>query len=150
MNYESAKFGSAVGSFSESAVSGMYDFTRCQRPDGSFYGTSGKCKKGTQSAAASESTEEKQLMKKAAELYGKEMKARQLQDDVAAKKYMREHIAVVNKLNEIAEKKKTTANTQKIVLQRLYDRMDDAVTIREQQRISQAISDLQKKMRGAG
>lgn len=28
-----------------------YDFTRCVRPDGSSYGTRGKCKKGTESAA---------------------------------------------------------------------------------------------------
>lgn len=28
-----------------------YDFARCQRPDGSFYGTRGKCRKGTESSA---------------------------------------------------------------------------------------------------
>jgi hypothetical protein len=28
-----------------------YDFTRCIRPDGSTYGTSGKCRKGTEGAA---------------------------------------------------------------------------------------------------
>lgn len=31
---------------------GTHDFTRCQRPDGSAYGTRGKCRKGTESAAA--------------------------------------------------------------------------------------------------
>jgi hypothetical protein len=25
-----------------------YDFTRCVRPDGSFYGTDGRCRKGTE------------------------------------------------------------------------------------------------------
>jgi len=29
-----------------------YDFTRCMRPDGSFYGTRGKCKKGSEAGAA--------------------------------------------------------------------------------------------------
>ncbi len=28
-----------------------YDFARCQRPDGSFYGTSGQCRKGKESGA---------------------------------------------------------------------------------------------------
>jgi len=34
-------------SFSEA-----YDFARCQRPDGSFYGTGGQCRKGTEAGAA--------------------------------------------------------------------------------------------------
>jgi hypothetical protein len=29
-----------------------YDFTRCMRPDGTFYGTRGKCKKGSEAGAA--------------------------------------------------------------------------------------------------
>lgn len=29
-----------------------YDFARCQRPDGSFYGTSGQCRKGTKTSDA--------------------------------------------------------------------------------------------------
>lgn len=39
-----------VVEFSESAEE-QFDFTRCQRPDGSFYGTRGKCKKGSQTGA---------------------------------------------------------------------------------------------------
>jgi hypothetical protein len=35
--------------FSEDTES--YDFTTCQRPDGSFYGTSGQCRKGKESSA---------------------------------------------------------------------------------------------------
>lgn len=31
-----------------------YDFTRCMRPDGSHYGTRGKCKKGTEAGAKEE------------------------------------------------------------------------------------------------
>jgi hypothetical protein len=38
------------GSFDESAQS-TWDFTRCQRPDGSFYGTAGKCRKGDETGA---------------------------------------------------------------------------------------------------
>ena len=37
---------SAFESFSESALE-VLDFARCQRPDGSYYGTSGQCRKGT-------------------------------------------------------------------------------------------------------
>ena len=36
---------SAFEDFSESALEAL-DFARCQRPDGSFYGTSGQCRKG--------------------------------------------------------------------------------------------------------
>ncbi len=40
---------------------GEYDFARCQRPDGSFYGTSGTCRKGVQVGP-----KEKAALKKAA------------------------------------------------------------------------------------
>ena len=36
-----------VGSFNETAQE-VWDFVRCQRPDGSHYGTAGKCRKGTE------------------------------------------------------------------------------------------------------
>jgi len=41
---------SAYESFSESAQDAL-DFARCQRPDGSFYGTSGQCRKGSPAEA---------------------------------------------------------------------------------------------------
>ena len=41
---------SAFESFSESAQDAL-DFARCQRPDGSFYGTGGQCRMGTESGA---------------------------------------------------------------------------------------------------
>jgi hypothetical protein len=31
-------------------LEGYYDFTRCERPDGSAYGTKGQCKSGTPKA----------------------------------------------------------------------------------------------------
>lgn len=43
--------------FVEEAVTTLlssYDFTRCVRPDGSSYGTGGKCRKGTESAKQAE------------------------------------------------------------------------------------------------
>jgi tRNA A-37 threonylcarbamoyl transferase component Bud32 len=39
------------GSFNESAQE-FWDFTRCQRPDGTHYGTGGKCRKGTEAPYA--------------------------------------------------------------------------------------------------
>jgi hypothetical protein len=41
---------SAFESFSESAQDAL-DFARCQRPDGSFYGTGGQCRKGSPAGA---------------------------------------------------------------------------------------------------
>ena len=41
---------SAFENFSEDALEAL-DFARCQRPDGSFYGTSGVCRKGTETGA---------------------------------------------------------------------------------------------------
>jgi len=41
---------SAFESFGESAQDAL-DFARCQRPDGSFYGTSGQCRKGSPTGA---------------------------------------------------------------------------------------------------
>ena len=41
------------GSFNEHAMA-VWDFARCQRPDGSIYGTGGKCRKGTEIGAESE------------------------------------------------------------------------------------------------
>lgn len=35
------------GTFSQSALD-LWDFVRCQRPNGSFYGTKGQCRKGTE------------------------------------------------------------------------------------------------------
>lgn len=38
---------STVGSFSERALK-AWDYARCQRPDGTVYGTAGRCKKGVE------------------------------------------------------------------------------------------------------
>jgi hypothetical protein len=39
------------GSFSEAALKDFYDFTRCVRPNGTVYGTGGKCRKGVEQKA---------------------------------------------------------------------------------------------------
>jgi hypothetical protein len=41
-----------------------YDFTRCQRPDGSYYGTSGQCRKGAQVGAKEKEASKKKSAKK--------------------------------------------------------------------------------------
>ena len=41
---------SAYENFSEEALEAL-DFARCQRPDGSFYGTGGTCRKGSPAGA---------------------------------------------------------------------------------------------------
>lgn len=46
---------SAFDNFSEEAQE-VLDFARCQRPDGSFYGTSGQCRKGTPTGDQKEPT----------------------------------------------------------------------------------------------
>ena len=48
MNNTFGKFSeSAIVDFSEEMAE-RFDFTRCQRPDGTFYGTGGQCRKGAQ------------------------------------------------------------------------------------------------------
>jgi hypothetical protein len=42
---------SAFENFDEGVMDAVYDFARCQRPDGSFYGTGGQCRKGSQTGA---------------------------------------------------------------------------------------------------
>ena len=43
--YQNALAGKEGADFAEGD---SYDFTRCVRPDGSFYGTDGRCRKGTE------------------------------------------------------------------------------------------------------
>jgi hypothetical protein len=38
----------------EFSENGIYDFTRCMRPDGTFYGTRGRCREGTEAGAKEE------------------------------------------------------------------------------------------------
>jgi len=71
-------------SFSEA-----YDFARCQRPDGSFYGTSGTCRKGTDAGAAPAKEKKSPEAKAAARAAGgaktsaKNARARMLKDELS-------------------------------------------------------------------
>jgi hypothetical protein len=69
--------------FSEGEV---YDFARCMRADGSFYGTSGKCRKGSE--AGEKEKEEKQSSGKKPRATANELrdKQRALFDDAKAKR----------------------------------------------------------------
>ena len=42
---------SAFENFSEGVMEAVHDFARCQRADGSYYGTGGQCRKGTSTGA---------------------------------------------------------------------------------------------------
>ena len=48
----------AYAAFMEAATE-HYDFTTCQRPDGSYYGTGGTCRKGTQATKPDEKPKSK-------------------------------------------------------------------------------------------
>jgi hypothetical protein len=61
------------GSFSQKSlqdVKGLFDFTICQRPDGSRYGTSGKCRKGVEVQPEISAKEKRRRAVKAAQKEG--------------------------------------------------------------------------------
>lgn len=49
-----------VGSFSEQATQ-VWDFVRCVRPNGSHYGTAGKCRLGTEAGAKSQNSQDQKM-----------------------------------------------------------------------------------------
>lgn len=55
---------------STSQINKYYDFTRCVRPDGTAYGTAGKCRKGTEEAKAEVPTKKKVSKEKAIKPFG--------------------------------------------------------------------------------
>tara|TARA_R110001592_G_scaffold136980_1_gene354576 strand:+ start:1315 stop:2334 length:1020 start_codon:yes stop_codon:yes gene_type:complete len=59
---KSHEFDQAAEASYRAAMVETYEFARCQRPDGSYYGTGGQCRQGTQVGA-----KEKAALKKAAE-----------------------------------------------------------------------------------
>ena len=110
--------------------------------------------------------EEARLRRALAQVLAKERNARRDGDDESAKKFMRASIKINKRLDEVegarltgaapkrqspAKKKESEGKgtpEQRMQLERLRDRMDDAVTVKEQQRISSAIKDLERRMRG--
>lgn len=110
--------------------------------------------------------EEARLKRALTQVLAKERNARRDGYDDAARKFMRASLKINKRLDEVqgarltgaAPKRKSPAKKkesggkgtpeQRMQLERLYDRLDDAVTIKEQERVGSAISDLQKRMRG--
>ena len=80
---------SASENFSEYAQDAL-DFARCQRPDGSFYGTGGQCKKGPPAGAKE-----------------KETKAAKSASEAAGKTSRKEMIAARDKEKELRAARKT-------------------------------------------
>jgi hypothetical protein len=106
-----------------------FDFTTCQRKDGSMYGTSGKCRKGSPTAAVREAMDK---------TYGREQAARKSGDTDTAKKEMRRHL----RLGKVMDKLEKSQKTKDIVIKDLERRIDEAVTIKEQQRLMDALGKL--------
>lgn len=153
-----------------------YSFATCERPDGSRYGTSGQCRKGTETSAKEEKPAKKakrplaEISAGAAEMYIRSGQ-RQLEDAKAANDragMMKAMRMIKTAQKQLAEAKKREAADaanvrpfpapkqpsvkevgtaeQRMVMKRLEERLDNAVTINEQQRISNAISELRARM----
>jgi len=108
--------------------------------------------------------EEARLKRALTQVLAKERNARRDGDDDAARKFMQASLKINKRLDEVqgarltgaAPKRESPAKKkesggkgtpeQRMQLERLYDRLDDAVTIKEQERIGSAISALQKRM----
>ena len=91
---------SAFESFSESAQDAL-DFARCQRPDGSFYGTGGQCRKGSPTGAKEK---EAKAAKSASEAAGKTSR----KEMIAARKKEKE-LRAARKTAEAGDDKKVAA-----------------------------------------
>jgi hypothetical protein len=88
-----------------------YDFARCQRADGTVYGTGGQCRKGTPTHA-----KPSDLESKIKEAYQRETRLRASGDLEGAKAAMREHMRLVRELDKKSTSKpkpKTLTPTQK-------------------------------------
>lgn len=112
----------------------------------------------------SKQKEEARLRKAIARMYSRETNARRDGDTAAAKKFMKAHGELVKRLEEVTgakgydaapkrparskSSKKSGSGTpeQRMQLRRLEERMDNASTVKDQQRISTAIRELRKRM----
>jgi hypothetical protein len=80
----------------QQAFAEAYDFARCQRPDGSFYGTSGQCRKGKDAGAKPEEP------KKAASAAHTKKERERLSPELEA--YRKERDAMTAKIRSDAQK----------------------------------------------
>lgn len=125
-----------VGNFSEESITkckellgGEFDFARCVRPDGSVYGTSGKCRKGKETGAKKEapttptpkvSSETDSKPKTKAALAKEEKLRKSLKSLIEQKQQFldRDHLTAVLAFNsqilQTLDKIEETSETQKI------------------------------------
>ena len=82
-----------------------YDFTRCQRPDGSVYGTSGQCRKGT--PTSDKAPEKKAAKGKVTQKSDKPSAKTKAPSDLKAKAT---ELRELNKVAKAADKKAETAD----------------------------------------
>jgi hypothetical protein len=139
-----------------SMLDSAYNFATCERPNGSRYGTAGKCRKGSE-VSTEQNTAKKSSQATLDNLLKQEREARDKGDTETARKLMREHMNLVKELERSDASmslkgkdspKSERPSVQQIQLDRLQERMDDAVTVKEQERISTAIKELMKRMNG--
>ena len=150
-----------------------YEYTRCERPNGSLYGTSGRCRMGTETSAKPESKGTKEVKRRSipdqeladmdSKSLGKLKKSYQkvlegagprLSDD--QRKFLKSELTRIkdfddmlkinNAVREGNQERSKKRDLLKFRLDELQDKLDDAVTVREQQRISSAISDTKKRL----
>lgn len=157
-SFEALGFSEDASEAAADLVAETLDFSRCQRPDGSFYGTSGRCRKGSESGPKEKTAA--QVKGQLDKLFKMESEARKAGDHDKAKEYMRAHTKLAKELNDLEKKRGASkaARTptkpqekgtpeQRMVLKRLEERLDDAVTVKERNRISTAIKELTLRMK---
>ena len=102
---------SAFEDFNESAQEAL-DFARCQRPDGSFYGTGGVCRKGTPTGAKEKDAVAPAPPKSA--MTKKDSVAGVLKEQAATKAFLKEDSARMAKGNPKLVVASTKAKVQKL------------------------------------
>ncbi len=106
----------SFGQFNEEALEAVYDFARCQRPDGSFYGTSGQCRKGAPAGA-----KEKDAVAPApTKTTSKDPVKSVLKEQEKTKQFMKEESARLSKDPKIVERS-TQAKIRKLANE--YERL---------------------------
>lgn len=93
-----------------------FDFTRCVRPDGTAYGTGGKCRKGMEARGPS-------LNEQIRDAYEREQAARRAGDSEGARKAMREHMTLTKKAEE-HEKQAKQEKQAKSLMERIQREAD--------------------------
>jgi hypothetical protein len=113
--------------FSES---GTYDFTRCVRPNGTSYGTGGKCRKGTEEAKQAEAPKPKKAIKELKDS-GSLTKVAKVVKEKTAKKA--EPVPATDKAKSVADIKKAQENYTKLLKRQIElstsGKMDQALSM---------------------